>query len=397
MVHFYSKWTLILLVITTVSGVPVSYGQTFSLHSRLFGIGNGSSGGSLEWLALSDYNSDGRIDVYHQGSLFRQSLDGTFIDVVLESGFQFDSGSSADHSVGATWADANGDGLLELLRFRSPDRDVGISEIHLNLDGNSFMAVYSPLFIRILHGINAAVWRDFNGDGYLDVLASGDQPILFSGNEQFEYADVTDDWGPDFEPESCGLAVSDMDQDGDPDVFNSGCSSQALYRNEVGESGDFADVTLESGIESLPGAQEAVWADINNDGWPDLFVAYVQTAGPLGQNSAEDKLYINQKNGHFVETAEAAGLGTTSGQSTLGVLAADFNNDGWVDFFLNRDERIQFYVNDGDGTFTLEANSDLGSFPVNPGMAFGDINRDGWLDVVLRNSFRPFCSIGRIP
>ncbi len=94
--------------------------------------------------------------------------------------------------------------------------------------------------------------------------------------------------------------------------------------------GTFTDVTVESGILSLSPTQTAVWADVNNDGWLDLFIGN-ETTDSAYPHPAE--LFINNHDGTFEKAGEETGCLVTG--FIKGVVAADYNNDGWPDLFLS--------------------------------------------------------------
>ena len=151
----------------------------------------------------------------------------------------------------------------------------------------------------------------------------------------------------------------------------------------------FTDVALESGIDFTPYVEiyssGAAVVDYNNDGFEDIYV----TGGLY-----RDALFMNNGDGSFTNMAESAGLGFTENVMTIGVVAADIDNDGFRDIFVTTSfhknnlsdwaSNILLY-NNGDGTFTNIAHpSNIGQDIVNSGAAsFGDINNDGFLDLYV--------------
>ncbi len=96
-------------------------------------------------------------------------------------------------------------------------------------------------------------------------------------------------------------------------------------------NGTFTDVTVESGILSFSPTQTAVWADFNNDGWLDLFIGNETSPDLTDLHPAE--LYINNHDGTFTNVAEEAGCDKVG--FIKGVVAADYDNDGWPDIFMS--------------------------------------------------------------
>jgi hypothetical protein len=146
---------------------------------------------------------------------------------------------------------------------------------------------------------------------------------------------------------------------------------KSLLRNNC--DGTFTDVTKESGL-AVPATntQAAVWADINNDGLLDLFVA---------NESGPSQLFLNKGNGTFQDISHAAGIDRTA--FSKGVAAADYDGDGYVDFYVSNLNGNNFlYHNNHDGTFTDVAER-AGVPGVGRGFAtwFFDYDNDGWPDL----------------
>ena len=223
-----------------------------------------------------------------------------------------------------------------------------------------------------------------------------------------------------------GAAFLDYDNDGDLDVLlvqggalgadatapRSGAAPlrDRLYRNDLGVRADgtrslrFTDVTEASGIEARGYGQGAASGDIDNDGWPDLYLT------GFGRN----QMFRNNGDGTFTDVSAATGTGSAD---TWGVSAAffDADRDGWLDLFVGnyliytvathircfRDsgqedyctperyppQRDRFYRNRGDGTFE-EATVAAGmadEFGPALGVATADFDGDGWTDVFVAN------------
>jgi len=163
----------------------------------------------------------------------------------------------------------------------------------------------------------------------------------------------------------------------------------------------FTDVTRESGINHVFEVYEGTFGggatvfDINNDGLEDIFI----TGG-----MAQDALYLNQGNGIFRDIYEESGLTPSKGFVTQGAVSADVNRDGYRDLFITtintsagdqeipRAENLLFLNNQGDLSFTdVTAEyglKDLNSFST--GASFGDVNADGYPDLFVGNYFKNF-------
>src|SRR5262249_4088573 len=117
----------------------------------------------------------------------------------------------------------------------------------------------------------------------------------------------------------------------------------SLLRNNG--NGTFTDVTVASGLGRPMRTQAAAWADINRDGFLDLFI---------GDEDGPSHLYLNRGNGTFEDIAARAGVSRSA--YTKGVSAGDYDNDGWPDFYVSNLGGASFlYRNNHDGTFTERA------------------------------------------
>src|SRR5215469_18614667 len=106
--------------------------------------------------------------------------------------------------------------------------------------------------------------------------------------------------------------------------------------------GTFTDVTAKAGLAQPTSTQTAVWADINNDGLLDLYV---------GNERGPNQLFLNNGDGTFRDISRASG--TDISAFTKGVIAADYDNDGFVDLYASNYRGYNsLFHNNGDGTFT---------------------------------------------
>jgi hypothetical protein len=167
-----------------------------------------------------------------------------------------------------------------------------------------------------------------------------------------------------------------------PDVYRAEPSH--LFHNNG--NGTFTDITAKAGLSAEYGAALGVsTADFNGDGWIDIHVS---------NDSTPNQLWINQKNGTFVNTALLAGTALSpEGQSkaSMGVDAGDFDNDGDEDMYIGEllGQGADLYVNDGTGVFSEESARTgirVPSLAVTTfGAGFVDVDNDGWLDIVSVN------------
>lgn len=230
---------------------------------------------------------------------------------------------------------------------------------------------------------------DFDGDGFFDLMVSAwglDDPIrVFLNRAEQGFIDVTQHSGLEGIVGGLNMVQGDYDNDGLVDVLvlrgawfgASGHHPNSLLRN-IG-NGQFEDVTVKANVDSEHPTQTAAWLDFDNDGWLDLFVGNESTPGD--PNPSE--LFRNQGNGTFKEVSQSYGCDITA--YTKGVVAADFDNDGWTDLYLsNRGQPNQLLRNDFksnrkfvDVTDVAGVGHPIYSFPT---LAF-DYNNDGWIDL----------------
>ncbi|NKB69110.1 MAG: tetratricopeptide repeat protein [Candidatus Latescibacteria bacterium] len=249
--------------------------------------------------AGGDYDNDGWVDVYvgngiiqkgHPNSLYRNQGDGTFVEVAAQAGV--DNGRGA--TIGVVWGDYDNDGWLDLYAVNNGTS----SALYRNQGDGTFTdvtkeaGVPGPLFGFV------AFFLDYNGDGWLD---------LFVSSSALTIDEVIDS------------AVT-----GKPSLFSG--NRAYLYRNNG--DGTFADMAREAGVGLTLGTMAATYGDIDNDGYPDLYLA---NGGPAMDRFEPDRLYLNNRNGTYADVSEAAGLEVIG--KGHGTTMADFDNDGDLDIY----------------------------------------------------------------
>lgn len=269
-------------------------------------------------------------------------------------------------------------------------------------------------------------WFDYDNDGWLDLFfvngtrldgfAAGKEPTnrLYRNNRDGKFVDVTAKAGLIRTGWGQAVCIGDYDNDGWDDLFISYFGKNALFRNQG--DGTFRDVTEKAGV----GNNRTKWGsgnaflDYDKDGDLDLFVAGyinfdIKTAplpesgpclykgimvacGPPGLQGGKNMLYRNNGDGTFTDVSEKSGITKSFGTYGLGVLVADFDNDGWPDIYVANDTApAALYHNNKDGTFTdigVEAGaaySGDGKPQAGMGVSAGDFDGDGWLDIFKTN------------
>ncbi len=333
-------------------------------------------------VGMFDYDNDGDLDVYLvQGQmlgtgtlpltplsgsqlmdrLYRNDLelqpDGTrtvrFTDVTEESGIQ-----ARGYGQGVASGDIDNDGWVDLYLTR-----IGPNQMFRNEGNGTFTDVseYTGTDDRFW-GVPAS-FVDLDHDGWLD---------LFVGN---------------YVHYSVETHVPCLSPSGRPDYCTPGAfraQPNRLYRNRG--NGTFVPITAAAGMATEFGpALGIATADVNNDGWIDIFVA---------NDQQENQLWVNQDDGTFTNRALLAGVALGSAgeaKSDMGVDFGDFDNDGDEDLFITErtGQGSTLYVNDGTGQFEEQSARTGIRYPSLPYTGFGaawlDFNNDGWLDILAVN------------
>jgi len=223
---------------------------------------------------------------------------------------------------------------------------------------------------------------DFENTGLLDVVITSMnvcEPLhFFHNNGDGTFTDRTKEAGLQDQLGGLNMVQADYNNDGCMDilVMRGGweyAQRKSLLRNNC--DGTFTDVTDSSGLgASMTSSQAAVWADIDNDGYLDLFIA---------NESKPAQLFHNKGDGTFEEIGHAAGIDQTA--FSKGVTAADYDHDGLMDFYVTNLRGNNFlYHNNGDLTFTEVARQAGVQAPTfSFATWFFDYDNDGWPDLFV--------------
>ena len=332
---------------------------------HLYHMGDMTFGGGL---AVIDYNNDGWEDLYVTGgmnpdALFRNNGDKTFTNVFSESGMS----TTLDFlTQGVISGDVNNDGFSDLfITVRSPVNDLR-SYTHdllfINNGNGTFRNATSEWQLQSVEGFStAAAFGDVNLDGYLD---------LYVGTYLVEIVEETFDEN--------GRVIADLTGEEDIFYFNSG----SLFQN----------YTSLSGIKYPGMVLGAAFTDYDNDHDVDLYVANDFGFLDLPPNL----LYKNERRDNLIFKEVAQEAGADVAMNAMGVAYGDYNNDGWIDYFITNMGQDFLLKNNGNGTFsdsTVTAGLVSISLPygersymaVSWGTVFFDFDNDGWLDLFWAN------------
>jgi hypothetical protein len=245
-------------------------------------------------------------------------------------------------------------------------------------------------FQTMRHAYAGCACADFDADGHDDVLfCSGGRVQLYRNKGDGTFENVTKSAGLDnlWHINTAGFA--DLDNDGYPDLFLSAFYGETyIFRNNG--NGTFTNVTEGSGIRSDGMITCFCFFDYNNDGKLDLYVGRfldARTKIPdsflYARNGEGNFLYRNDGNFHFTDVTEQAGVGEHG--LALSLAAADYDGDGHQDLFVANDfGRSVLYKNQGDGTFR-NVTKESGALAIGGNMSasWGDYNNDGRLDLYV--------------
>jgi hypothetical protein len=302
-------------------------------------------------------------------------------------------------------------GQTPAMQFEDASDKAGIDFVH---------SFGSAQLGSLLEGTGAGcVWFDYNNDGLPDLYVVNGRPLddsmhphplkvkpdplphnhLYRNDGNGHFTDVTEKAG--LAPDLYGIAVTaaDYDNDGFVDLLVTGYGRVILYHNDG--NGHFTDVTEKAGIKADGWSISSTWLDYDKDGCVDLFIGrYVKFdpkyrayyaadnyPGPLDYEGETNRLYHNNCDGTFTDVTDKSGIGAYVGR-TMGVTAADFDNDGWDDIYVANDRTENFlFHNKHDGTFEEIGNDTGTAFGQNGestssmGPVFADFEGRGVLDL----------------
>jgi hypothetical protein len=348
----------------------------------------------------------------------------TFVDITASSGLLHEHSTIEEENIdlfsgGLALGDVNKDGLTDIYAVGG---DAGTNALFLNQGALRFEkdSVLTNIMLENVPSVGA-MFADYDGDGDDDLFIGGikGERVRLFRNNSGTFSDFTSGSGLGVinKLNNISFAFGDYDLDSDLDMFVTHRLASAPLINDLDEStqhlwrnnndGTFTDVSLESGVSHAmtlnklsmdPDGYDLSFtpnfADVNNDGWPDILVVADFGRSKVlinqGQSSAEQKVT-------FVNTTDSTQITDTSG---MGSAVADFDNDGDLDWFVSSISRSptgqgasvytgnMFYENTGDGSFintTQITDISIGFWAW--GSCAADFNNDGFLDIFHVNGF----------
>jgi len=253
-------------------------------------------------------------------------------------------------------------------------------------DLGRFVDVAPAAGIAVLGEAGGVIADDFDNDGLIDIVESQIEDCahlrFFHNNGDGTFSDRTAKAGLTDQTGGLNIIQADYNNDGCMDmlVLRGGWEfprRRSLLRNNC--DGTFTDVTAQSGLlEPLRSSQAAVWTDIDNDGYLDLFIA---------NENAPAQLFLNKGDGTFIDISREAGVDRIA--LSKSVVAADYDNDGYPDFYVaNQLGQGFLYHNNGDRTFTEVSGAAGVRSPRSSFVAlFLDYDNDGLPDLFITSYF----------
>lgn len=324
-------WAFLIVLNTRLPMAAQFINQTQLLP---YPISNTSAGGDGAAVSVYDFNKDGWDDL----SFSTGSGDMIFLENLQDGTFDFASFSIPNENYGYVyallWADYDNDGDLDLLVGKRPGR----LELWQNNGNMEFTEVGQEVgFEPGIHNYSFAAWADYNHDGCLDLYISKNY-------------------------------VTEL---GNPN------NSSTLYKSMC--DGTFEIVTQSAGVSLEPSAAfQPVFADVNGDGWEDLFIA-------VDRFDWSNELFINNQDGSFTRTTHTSGVQDYF--CSMSASVSDFDQDGDLDIYVTNNPNQEgniLYKNNGDAIFSnIGHEMNVDAYLTSWSGLWIDYNNNSWEDLLL--------------
>ncbi len=337
--------------------------------------------------AWGDFDNDGDPDLYvanaggQQNFFYENQGDGQLRKVTeVGGGTMAETVKYGGDSQGVNWVDVDDDGWLDLYVV---SRGLEPNFLFRNEEGQGFERILEGPLVEDTVSASMSCWVDFDGDGDLDVFMAGyrhngDRAYENQGGGAFIRRDDVMLTGGEGRARACGCA--DADGDGLPEVYIANARQPNVYYKNLG-GWEFGKINGGHVTDDIGYSYGISWADVDDDGDLDLFVANFDK---------ENHLYINDGNGALAPVLDSP-LAAQIGGASKGHAWGDYDLDGDLDLYIGNgtygpDMQNFLFLNEGAGQFqrilddVLMADADTSA-----GVTQGDFDRDGDLDLFVAN------------
>lgn len=369
---------------------------------------------------VDDFDNDGNLDIVSSAwglddpmHYFHNNGDGTFSDQSKSSNLTGLTGG-----INLLQADYNNDGWMDIFVLRGGWQGFGgygdqpNSLLRNNGDG-TFTDVTIEAGMLQYRPSQSGVWHDFNRDGLLDLFVANEttdpaHPYpceLYINNGDGTFTDAIATSGINMSFFIKGVTAGDYDNDGWPDLFLSTMDGHKVLLKNKGVSGKnpaFEDVSAQAGFANEKDPTFPTWFfDYDNDGWLDIFVCNYEFNKPLNYYAAKEALHpsgdlagkvlLFHNNGNGTFTNVTRQMHANEVGFAMAANFGDFDNDGWLDFFLSTGNPAyesllpnRLYKNLGGKDFAdVTVSARVGNLQKGHGVAFADLNNNGDEDIYV--------------
>ncbi len=297
-----------------------------------------SDGGSAIAGTWGDYNNDGNLDLFVANNtgavnaLYKNLGNGNFTRISAG-----DIANYGGYCHGASWVDYNNDGHLDL--FVTDYMPTRFNVLYKNNGDETFTTVTNSAIVQEAKHSIGATWADYDNDGDMDVFVpatNGQSNSLFRNNGAEVFEKMTNIGIAADNANSVGCSWGDYDNDGDLDLFVTNTSGQNNFFYSNDGDGTFTEVTTGLLVTDGGHSSSSNWVDFDNDGDVDLYVC--------NDHDDSNVMYINDGQGNFVkpENPLSENLGNSYSQAW-----SDYDNDGDLDVLVGNhsDETNVFFEN----------------------------------------------------
>ena len=352
--------------------------QEVSQQARIADMGNKNQG-----VCIADYDNDGDEDIYaftriNENKLFVNQGDGTFLDAAPAMGLNY-----GRHTSAAAWGDINNDGWMDLYVANYQRRDLLFLNKGPNEQGEiqfDEISIYAGIFN--INEPRSVHFTDLDQDGWLDIYVTNywNENHYYHNNGDLTFTEQNEQLGLKGNLYSMSGLFWDYDRDGDIDVYlvHDFLSPNVLYQNN---EGIFEEVAAQVGVQIAAHGMGVDAADINHDGWLDLYITDLD----------ENYLLLNHSGKSFTRIDSEAGVNNTGMGWSCFFL--DVDNDGWEDLYVVNDSYFSpepnvLYRNQGNNTFqSIETGRPVCSHQGGLGGATADFTQNGYPDIIICNNY----------